>query len=169
MKKPCRKLMPDHFLILVNNPKKPFHARNYFTNRMFWKRIIKKFLKSQLYFSFELHVISMSLVCTRISFVCHSYVLVCHPYVARMYLFIIRITRIPSLCHSYILVCHPYVTRIYSYMIRMLLVCGFTMNPSKSKCLHSNKYLISNYKSKDWITRKVLKESHIYWMQLHKR
>ena len=29
------KLIPDPFLILVNNPKQPLHARNSFTNQTF--------------------------------------------------------------------------------------------------------------------------------------
>ena len=32
----------DPFLILLNNPKQPLHARNSFQNKIFWKRIIKK-------------------------------------------------------------------------------------------------------------------------------
>ena len=38
--------LPDPFLILVNNPKHPLHARNSFRNKIFWKRIIKKPSKS---------------------------------------------------------------------------------------------------------------------------
>ena len=37
-----QKLVPDPFLTLVKNPKQPLHARNYFKNKMFWKRITKK-------------------------------------------------------------------------------------------------------------------------------
>ena len=36
-----QRLFPDPFLTLVNNPKKPLHARNFFNNKIFWKRIIK--------------------------------------------------------------------------------------------------------------------------------
>ena len=119
-----QKLIPDPFLILVNNPKQSLNARNSFTNQIFWMRSIKKFLKRfLLYFSFELHVIRMSLachpyvtcmysyvirmslVCTCRSSICHSYVPVYHPYVTRM----------SSVCHSYVLVCHPYVTRMWFY------------------------------------------------------
>ena len=32
--------------MLVNNPKQPLHARSSFNNKIFWKRIIKKLLKS---------------------------------------------------------------------------------------------------------------------------
>ena len=31
----CQKLVRDPFLILVNNPKQPLHARNYFEIRIF--------------------------------------------------------------------------------------------------------------------------------------
>ena len=34
-------LVPDPLLILVNNPKQPVHARNYFKSKIVWKRIIK--------------------------------------------------------------------------------------------------------------------------------
>ena len=37
-----QKLIPDPLLILVNNPKQPLHARNYFESKIFWKMIIKK-------------------------------------------------------------------------------------------------------------------------------
>ena len=36
-------------LILVNDPKQPLHVRNSIKNRIFWKRIIKKPLKSWLF------------------------------------------------------------------------------------------------------------------------
>ena len=38
----CQKLVPDLFLIFVNNPKQPLHARSSFENKIFWRRIIKK-------------------------------------------------------------------------------------------------------------------------------
>ena len=41
-----QKLVPNPFLILLNNPKHPFGARNSFKNKVFSKRIIKKPLKS---------------------------------------------------------------------------------------------------------------------------
>ena len=41
-----QKLVPDPILILVNNPKEQLYARNSFKNKIFWKRIIKNFLKS---------------------------------------------------------------------------------------------------------------------------
>ena len=47
------KLAPDPFLILLNNPKQPLHAINYFKNKIFWKTIVKKPLKSKLYFFFR--------------------------------------------------------------------------------------------------------------------
>ena len=40
------KLVPDYFLILVNNPKQPLHAKNSFNNKTFCKRIIKNPSKS---------------------------------------------------------------------------------------------------------------------------
>ena len=46
-----QKLVPDPFLILVNNLNQPFHARNYFKNKLFWKRIIKSFKKVNFIFS----------------------------------------------------------------------------------------------------------------------
>ena len=39
-----KKLVPDPFLTLVNNPKQPFHARNCFTN--FEKGLSKSLKKS---------------------------------------------------------------------------------------------------------------------------
>ena len=39
-------IVPDAFLILVNSPKQPMHARNSFENKIFGKKIIKKPLKS---------------------------------------------------------------------------------------------------------------------------
>ena len=41
-----QKLARDPFLILLNNPKKPLHARNSFLNKIFWKRILKEPEKS---------------------------------------------------------------------------------------------------------------------------
>ena len=142
------KLIPDPFLVLVNNPKQPLHTRNCFTNHIFWKSHIilsksfKKvnfiFLPNRMSSICDLHIIRMLLVCSRMSFICHSYVLVCHPlchsyalvwhpYVIRMYSFVICMslvcTRLSFVCHSYVLVCHSYVTSVYSYVIRMWLIC----------------------------------------------
>ena len=36
-----QKPVQDLFLILVNNPKKPLQARNYFKDKIFWKSTIK--------------------------------------------------------------------------------------------------------------------------------
>ena len=36
-----QKLLPDPFLILVNNPKQPLHARNYFETRYFKRGLAK--------------------------------------------------------------------------------------------------------------------------------
>ena len=52
------KLVPDPLLILVNNPKQSLHAINFFENKIFWKRILKKSLKSELYFFFRTHSLS---------------------------------------------------------------------------------------------------------------
>ena len=102
IKKRCSKCAPkvnsrSLFNFINYNPKQPLHARNSFTNQIFWKRIIKKlFKKITLFFfhhpyvtriSFVCYVIRMSLVCTRMSSVCHSYVLVCHPYFTRMWFY----------------------------------------------------------------------------------
>ena len=48
-----QKLAPDLFLILLNNSKQILHAGNPFENKKFWKMIIKKPWKSQLYFFFR--------------------------------------------------------------------------------------------------------------------
>ena len=48
-----RKLAPDPFIISLNNPKQPLHARNSFLKKIIWKRIIKKTLKNLLYFFFR--------------------------------------------------------------------------------------------------------------------
>ena len=45
------KVVLDFFLILVNIRKKPLHARHYFQNKIFWKRITKK--PCNFIFSFE--------------------------------------------------------------------------------------------------------------------
>ena len=122
-----QKLIGDPVLILVNNPKQQLHASNPFANRIFKKRIIKKVLKSWLYFSFKPHVIGMSLACACMSCVSHSYVLVCHSYVTRMYSYFIRMslvcTRMSFVCHSYVLVCHSYVIRMSIVCTRMSSLC----------------------------------------------
>ena len=41
-----QKIVPNPFLVLLNNPKQPLDTRNSFKNKVFWKRIIKKPLKS---------------------------------------------------------------------------------------------------------------------------
>ena len=57
-----QKLVPDPFLILLNNPKQPLHARKSFKNKTFWKRIIKKPLKSQLFSFFWIQSLLMDKV-----------------------------------------------------------------------------------------------------------
>ena len=51
-----QKLAPDSFLILLNNPKQTLHAGNSF------EMIIKKHLKSQLYFFFRTQSLLMDKV-----------------------------------------------------------------------------------------------------------
>ena len=48
-----QKLAADPFFILLNNSKQTLHAGNSFENKKLWKIIIKKPLKSQLYFFFR--------------------------------------------------------------------------------------------------------------------
>ena len=45
-----QKLVPDPFLILVNNPKQPSHARNYFKIRSFERGLSKSLKKVNLSF-----------------------------------------------------------------------------------------------------------------------
>ena len=122
------KLIPDPFLILVNNPKQPLHARNSFTNRIFWKRIIQKFKK-----------VNFTFLSNRMSSACHSHVPVCDAYVTRIYSYVIRMslvcTRMSSVCHSYVIRMSLVCTRMSS-LCRLYvlvyhpssLVCGFTMD-----------------------------------------
>ena len=37
-----QKLVPDPFLIFVNNPKQLLHARNYFENKEYYQKALKK-------------------------------------------------------------------------------------------------------------------------------
>ena len=57
MEKSCRKcaqkLVPDPFLILVNNPKQPLHARNSFKNKYFERLLSKSLKKVNSIFSFK--------------------------------------------------------------------------------------------------------------------
>ena len=59
MQKVQQKLVPDLFIILVNNLKQPLHARNCFKSKIFWKRIIKKPLERYLYFFFQTQSLSI--------------------------------------------------------------------------------------------------------------
>ena len=45
-----QQLIPDPFLILVNNPKQPLHARSSFTNQIFERELSKSFQKDSLIF-----------------------------------------------------------------------------------------------------------------------
>ena len=53
--KSCRKCAPkaDPFSILLNNPKKPLHVRNFFKNGYFESRLSKSLIKVNFIFSFE--------------------------------------------------------------------------------------------------------------------
>ena len=46
----CTRLLLDHFLILVNNPKQPQNARNYLKSKIFGKKIAKVLKKLILFF-----------------------------------------------------------------------------------------------------------------------
>ena len=48
-----QKLVPDLFIILVNNPKQPLHARNYFLKRYFERGLSKSLKKGNFIFSFK--------------------------------------------------------------------------------------------------------------------
>ena len=48
-----QKLAPDPFLILLNNPKQPLHARNSFKKRYFERELSKSLKKVKFIFSFE--------------------------------------------------------------------------------------------------------------------
>ena len=47
------KLASDPFLILVNNPKHPLNARNFFENKNFERGLSKCYKKVNFIFSFE--------------------------------------------------------------------------------------------------------------------
>ena len=55
--KSCRKcaakLVPDLFIIFVNNPKQPLHARNYLKKRYFERGLSKSLEKDNFIFSFK--------------------------------------------------------------------------------------------------------------------
>ena len=48
-----QRLVPDPFLILVNNSKQSLYAINSFKNKIFWKRVVKKLKKVNFIFSFK--------------------------------------------------------------------------------------------------------------------
>ena len=50
-RKSATKASPRLFLILVNNPKQPFHARNYFKIRHFERGLSKSLKKANFIFS----------------------------------------------------------------------------------------------------------------------
>ena len=130
-----KKLIPDPFLVLVNNPKQPLDARNFVTNPIFWKRICKK--------------VNFIFLSNRMSSVCHSYVismslvlLVCHPYITRMCSYDIRMalacTRISSVCLSYVLVCQSSVVLPWTEL-GVEISCTFKVKESTKKAIWANK------------------------------
>ena len=66
-----------------------------------------------------LHVIHMSIVCTRMSSVCHSYGLVCHPYVTRMGSYVIRVSLVCTRMSSFVTT--PKNTGNQEYIVTLLL------------------------------------------------
>ena len=57
-----QKKASDSFLVLPNRQKQPLHARNSFSNNIFWKRIIKMPLKRWLDFFFQTQSLLMDKV-----------------------------------------------------------------------------------------------------------
>ena len=55
IEKPCRnvqqKLVPDFFIIFVNNPKQPLHVINYFKSKIFERGLSKSLKKGNFIFS----------------------------------------------------------------------------------------------------------------------
>ena len=107
-----QKLIPDPFLILVNNQKSDCMQGIILQIRYFQRELSKSFKNVNFIFSFEPYVIRMSLVC--------------YPYVTRIYSYVIRMslvctrtslvcTRMSSVSRSYVLVCHSYVTGLWFY------------------------------------------------------
>ena len=45
-----QKLVPDLFIILVNNPKQPLHVRNYFKSKIFERGLSKSLKKDTSFF-----------------------------------------------------------------------------------------------------------------------
>ena len=48
-----QKIVPDLFIIFVNNPKQPLHARNYLKKRYFERGLSKSLEKDNFIFSFK--------------------------------------------------------------------------------------------------------------------
>ena len=108
-----QKLIPDPFLILVNNPKQYVFVCHQYVTRMYLYVIRMSLLCTRM----ASVCARVSLVCTCISSVCRSYVLVCYPYVTRMYSYVIHMslvcTRRSSVCHSYVVL--PWIVA-YRYL-----------------------------------------------------
>ena len=60
-----QKLVPDLFIILVNNPKQPLHARTYFKSKIFRKSIIKKPFKKGNFLFFRAQSLSIDKIITK--------------------------------------------------------------------------------------------------------
>ena len=60
-----QELVLDPFLILVNNPKQPLHARNYFKNKIFLKEDYQKGFKKLTLFFLSNSLIDKVIINTR--------------------------------------------------------------------------------------------------------
>ena len=92
-----QKLIPDPFLILINNPKQYVPLCTRMPSACHSHILVCHPYVTRMY----LYVICMSIVCTRMSSVCHSYVLVRHPYVTRMNSFVIRMSLVCGFTMKY--------------------------------------------------------------------
>ena len=54
-----QKLVPDLFIILVNNPKQPLHVRNYFKSTIFEQGLSKSLKKGNFIFFFQTQSLSI--------------------------------------------------------------------------------------------------------------
>ena len=117
-----QQLIPDPFLILVNNPKQCVLVCHPHVTHMY-SYVMRMSLVCT-------HVIRMSLVCTRMSSVCHSYVLVCHPYVTRIYSHVIRMSLVCGFTMN-----HLNYTSLLLYLIITHLVNTFYNNYVINICL----------------------------------
>ena len=60
-----KKLVQNLFIILVNNPKQPLHARTYFKSKIFRKSIIKKPFKKGNFLFFRAQSLSIDKIITK--------------------------------------------------------------------------------------------------------